>query len=186
MTGEDHIVSGAATRYANALIELADEAGAVDQVAGDLDGVMAMISASADLSRFMKSPVITADEQARTLDAVMPQLNVSALTANFLRLLAKNRRLSSLGDMAQAYRALVQQQRGAAVAEVISADPLSKEQTDALKSALKISTGKDIDVRSTVDSGLIGGLIVKLGSRMIDTSLKTKLNQLKITLKEVG
>lgn len=186
VTGEDSIVSGVAGRYANALFELAGDAGSIDSVGADLDGFTAAIAESADLARFVKSPVISAEEQAQTLEVLLPKLKVSDLTSNFLRLLAKNRRLSSVGDVAKAYSALVAAKRGAVTAEVTSAEPLSEAQTDALKSALKASTGKDIEVRSKVDSSLIGGLVVKMGSRMIDTSLKTKLNQLKITLKEVG
>jgi F-type H+-transporting ATPase subunit delta len=182
---EDDIVSGVAGRYASALFELADAAGDADRVMGELETFAAALDASEDLARLVRSPVFSADEQAKAFDALLPKLGIGGLTANLIKLLARNRRLFVARDIVTGYRRLLAQKRGAATAEVTSAEPLTDAQTAALKAALAEKTGKAIDIDAKVDPSLIGGLVVKLGSRMIDTSLKTKLSQLKFALKEV-
>jgi F-type H+-transporting ATPase subunit delta len=136
--------------------------------------------------RLVKSPVYGAEDQVRALDAVLGKAKIGGLVANFVKLVASNRRLFALPGMLKTFRALAAASRGEAAADVTSATPLSDANLDALKKALKASTGKDVKINPTVDPKLIGGLIVKVGSRMIDTSLRTKLNSLNHSMKEVG
>lgn len=180
------IVSGVAQRYAGALFELALEAGAVDAVLADLERFDALIAKSADLARLVRSPVFAAEVQLKAISAVLDRAGIGGLAANLVKIAASNRRLFVLPDMIRGYRALVAVHRGEATAEVTSAETLSDAQVSALKDALRgVTGGKDVKLVSSVDPSLIGGLIVKVGSRMIDTSLKTKLTSLKVALKEV-
>lgn len=178
--------SGVADRYAQALFELALEENALDEVAAGIEGLDALIAESADLRRLIASPVFSAAEQEGALGAVMERAGIGGLVANFVRLTAKNRRLFALPGMIAAFRARLARHRGETSAEVIAAQPLSEEQLTTLKEALRASTGKDVRLDLKVDPTLIGGLVVKLGSRMIDSSIRTKLNSLRIVLKEVG
>ena len=180
------VVSGVAERYATALFELAAEAGKLDAVAADADRFDALLAESPDLVRLVRSPVFTPDDQLKAVTAVLDRAGISGLVANFVKLTARNRRLFAVPDMFRGYRRLLAAHRGEASAEVVSAETLSASQLADLKAALAEVTGKDVRVDAKVDASLIGGLIVKVGSRMIDTSLKTKLNALKIALKEVG
>ncbi|MGE0562890.1 MAG: F0F1 ATP synthase subunit delta [Pseudolabrys sp.] len=185
MAGEDPTVSGMAGRYAAALFELALEEKAVDQVRKDLDSFDELVAGSADLERLVRSPVFGADEQGKALAAVLDKAKLKGLAANFLLVIARNRRLFAVRDMIRAYRALVARHRGEVTAEVTVAEKLSDANLDALKSAIKnVTGGKDIDFNVNVDPAIIGGLIVKVGSRMVDTSLRTKLNSIKIAMKE--
>lgn len=180
------IVSGVAQRYAGALFELALESNVVDAVLADLDRFDGMIAESADLARLVRSPVFAADVQLKAISAVLDRAGIGGLAANLIKIAASNRRLFVLPDMIRGYRALVAAHRGEATAEVTSAEALSDAQVSALKDALRgVTGGKDVKLVSSVDPSLIGGLIVKVGSRMIDTSLKTKLTSLKVALKEV-
>jgi F-type H+-transporting ATPase subunit delta len=179
-------VSGVAQRYATALFELANEAGQLDTVASDIDRFDALLAQSSDLVRLVRSPVFTPDDQVRAVSAVLSSVGIGGLVANFVKLAARNRRLFAVPDMFRGYRALLAAHRGETTADVTSAEPLSDGQIADLKAALRDVTGKEVRVNAAVDPSLIGGLVVKLGSRMIDTSLKTKLNALKIALKEVG
>lgn len=181
----DTIVSGMAGRYATALFELADEAGAIDSVKTDLDRLSALIAESADLARLVKSPVFTADEQLSAISAVLEKAEISGLAANFVRLVAKNRRLFALPGMIADFAALVAAKRGEVTAQVTVASALSDEHLAALKETLAQNTGKDVNLDVTVDPSILGGLIVKLGSRMVDASLKTKLNSIRHAMKEV-
>ena len=180
------IVSGMAGRYATALLELAEEAGSIDNVMADLDALSALMADSADFSRLVKSPVFTAEEQEKAVTAILATLCISGLAANFVKLVARNRRLFAVPGMIKAFRAIAAEQRGEVVAEVTSAHDLTDAQRAELASTLKDVAGKDVTVNITVDPSLLGGLVVKIGSRQIDTSLKTKLNSLKLALKEVG
>lgn len=180
------VVSGVAERYANALFELAAEAGQIDAVAADIDRFDALLGESQDLVRLVRSPVFTPDDQLKAMGAVLARAGIGGLVANFVRLAARNRRLFALPGMFKAYRALVAAHRGETTADVVSAEPLSAAQLADLKASLAAVTGKQVRVNAAIDPSLLGGLVVKLGSRMIDTSLKTKLNALKIALKEVG
>lgn len=186
MTAEDTTVSGVSGRYATALFELAVEEKAIERIAGELDAIDRMIGGSADLQRLVRSPVFSAEEQTRALSAILDKAGIAGLTANFLRLVARNRRLFALQGMIAAFRKLVAAHRGEVAAEVASAHELSDAEVTSLAAALKSSLGKDVQTARKVDPGLIGGLVVKVGSRMIDTSLRTKLNSLKIAMKEVG
>lgn len=186
VTDTNSIVSGVAQRYASALFELALEGGALDAVSADLAKLEGAIAASDDLGRLIKSPVFTSDEQVRAITAVLDKIGVGGLAANLVKVAAANRRLFSVPDMIKGYRALLAAHRGEARAEVVSAEALKPEHVAALKEALSGATGgKDVIVETKVDASLIGGLIVKIGSRMIDASLKTKLATLKVALKEV-
>lgn len=186
MTEAVSIVSGVAQRYASALFELAVDAKALDAVSGQLDRMAALLAESPDLTRLVRSPVFTGDEQARAVGAVMERAGIDGLAANFIRLVAKNRRLFALSDMITSFRQQLAAHRGEMPAEVVSAEPLKPEHVEALKAALKsVTGGKDVRFDAKVDPSLIGGLIVKVGSRMIDTSLKSKLASLKVALKEV-
>lgn len=185
VAGEDHPVSGMAGRYAGALFELALEEKATDTVRQELDQFDALIAESADLNRLVRSPVFGADEQLKALNAILAKAGLSGLTTNFLRVITTNRRLFAVRDMIRAYRALVAKNKGEVVAQVTVAEPLNDQNKEALKGALKsVTGGKDIDMDVTIDPAIIGGLIVKVGSRMVDTSLRTKLNSIKIAMKE--
>ncbi|ADZ72635.1 H+-transporting two-sector ATPase, delta (OSCP) subunit [Polymorphum gilvum SL003B-26A1] len=152
----------------------------------DLGTFERMLGDSADLVRLVRSPVFSAEEQLAALDALLAKAGISGLAANFVKLAARNRRLFALPDMIRAFRALLAEKRGEATAEVVSAVALSDAHVAALKDALAASTGKTVNISARVDPALIGGLVVKVGSRMIDTSLRTKLNSLKFAMKEVG
>lgn len=175
-----------AGRYATALFELAREEKAVDAVKADLDKFDALIGESADLERLIRSPVFTADQQGKALDAILGQAGIAGTAAKFLKIVASNRRLFAVRDMVRGYRALVARFKGEVAAEVTVAEPLSETNLEALKGALKSVTGKDVELRVKVDPAIIGGLVVKLGSRMVDSSLRTKLNSIKHAMKEAG
>jgi F-type H+-transporting ATPase subunit delta len=185
VAGEDQIISGVAGRYAGALFELALEEKAVDAVKKDLEQFDAMIAESADLNRLVRSPVFGVDEQLKALDAILAKAGISGIAANFLRVITTNRRLFAVRSIVKAYRALAARHKGEVAAQLTVAEKLSDANLDAIKSALKnVTGGKDIDLDVDVDPALIGGLIVKIGSRMIDSSLRTKLNAIKFAMKE--
>ncbi len=185
MAGEDPLISGAAGRYASALFELALEAKQTDAVKADLEKFDALIADNAELARMVRSPVFGADEQLKALSAILDKAGIKGIAANFLRVIATNRRLSAARAMIRGYRALVARHKGEVTAHVTVAEKLSDKNLDALKGALKTVTGgKDIDVNVDVDPAIIGGLIVKVGSRMVDSSLRTKLNSIKLAMKE--
>ena len=185
MAGEDPIISGMAGRYANALFELAFENKAVDSVRDHLDKFDALIADSSDLSRLVRSPVFGADEQLKALAAILDKAGIDGLAANFLRVITANRRLFAVRDMIRSYRALGARQKGEVSAQVTVAETLSDKNLDALKSALKsVTGGKEVDLDIKTEPAIIGGLIVKVGSRMIDSSLRTKLNAIKFAMKE--
>ena len=185
MAGEDQTISGMAGRYATALFELALENKAVDAVKKDLDQFHALIADSADLNRLVRSPVFDADEQLKALSAVLAKAGIGGLAANFLRVITTNRRLFAVRDMIRGYRALVARHKGEVTAHVTVAEKLSDTHLDTLKSTLKtVTSGKDIDLDVKIDPAIIGGLIVKVGSRMVDSSLRTKLNSIKLAMKE--
>ena len=185
VAGKDPIISGMAGRYGNALFELALENKAVDAVKADLDRFDAMIADSSDLNRLVRSPVFDADSQLRALAAILDKAGIKGLAANFLRVITTNRRLFAVRDMIRAYRVLAARHKGEITAEVTVAEPLSDKNLDALKDALKsVTGGKDIDFDIKIEPAIIGGLIVKVGSRMVDSSLRTKFNAIKIAMKE--
>ena len=185
MAGEDPLISGMAGRYAGALFELALEDKSVDAVRTDLDRFDALLSESADFLRLVRSPVYGADEQLKALSVILQRAGIGGLAANFLRVITTNRRMFAVRDMIRAYRALVARHRGEVSAQITVAEPLNDNNVNALKEALKnVTGGKDIDLDVKVDPAIIGGLIVKVGSRMVDSSLRTKLNAIKFAMKE--
>jgi F-type H+-transporting ATPase subunit delta len=177
--------SGMAGRYATALFELAREGNAIDAVKADLDRFDGLVAESPDLTRLVRSPVFSADVQMRALKAVLDRAGIGGLAANFLLLVTRNRRLFATRDMVKAFRDLVADFKGEATAEVTVAERLKDDHIAALKSALKAVSGKDVDLNIKIDPAIIGGLVVKLGSRMVDTSLRTKLNAIRQAMKEV-
>jgi F-type H+-transporting ATPase subunit delta len=186
VAGEEPIVSGMAGRYATALFELARDTGAIDRTTADLDRFDALIAESPDLMRLVRSPVFTAEQQQAALAAVLDRAGIADLAANFLLLLATKRRLFAVRDMIRAFRALVAGYKGEVTAQVTVAEKLADRHLEALKDALKAVTGKDVTLDVTIEPAIIGGLVVKVGSRMVDASLKTKLNLIKHAMKEVG
>ena len=186
MAAEDPSVSGVSGRYATALFELARDEKSIDAVKADLDQFDAMLSESADLKRLVRSPVFAADTQLRALSAVLDKAGITGVAANFLKVLTNNRRLFAVTDVIRAFGALVARFKGEASAEVTVAEPLSDKNLDALKAALKQVSGRDVTLNVKVDPSIIGGLVVKLGSRMVDSSLRTKLNSIKHAMKEAG
>jgi F-type H+-transporting ATPase subunit delta len=183
---DEPIMASVAGRYASALFELAEEQGQLREVEQDLTSIQRLLNESEDLRRLVRSPVFSSEEQLAAITAVLDRVGIGGLAANFLKLAARNRRLFAAADMIKAFRAMCARARGEVEAEVASAFPLKGEQMQALKEALKASVGKDVQVNLKVDPELLGGLVVKIGSRMIDSSLRTKLNSLKIRMKEVG
>jgi len=177
-------VSGMAGRYANALFELALEEKKLDAVKADLDRFDAMIGDSADLNRLVRSPVFSAGEQGKALDAILKKVGIGGIAANFLKLIAANRRLFAVRDVIRGFRQLLAKHKGEVTADVTAAETLSDTQLTALKGALKSVTGKDVDLNIHIDPAIIGGLVVKLGSRMVDSSLRAKLNSIKYAMKE--
>ncbi|HVU43470.1 MAG TPA: F0F1 ATP synthase subunit delta [Xanthobacteraceae bacterium] len=184
MASQDTIVSGVAGRYATALFDLARESNTIDALKADLDRFDALIAGSDDLLRLVRSPVFSADEQRQALTAVLERAAIAGLAERFLKLVAANRRLFAVRDMVKAFRALVADHKGEATAEVTVAEQLKDEHVAALRAALKAVTGKDVDLAVKVDPAILGGLVVKVGSRMVDTSLRTKLNAIKHAMKE--
>ncbi len=174
-----------AGRYANALFELALEEKAIDAVKSDLEKFDALLAANADLHRLVRSPVYGADEQLKALSAILDKVGIGGLAANFLRVITTNRRLFAVHGMIRGFRALVAKHRGEVSADVTVAEALNGKNLEALESALKsVTGGKDIDLDIKIDPAIIGGLIVKVGSRMVDSSLRTKLNAIKFAMKE--
>jgi F-type H+-transporting ATPase subunit delta len=175
--------SGLAGRYAGALFELARDRDALDQVAADLSGLKGLISESADFARLIASPVLTRDEQSRALTAIAGKANTHPLTQQFLGLIAQKRRAFVLPNIADAYQALLAAHKGEVTAEVTSAVELSPEQIEVIRTKIAAAERKDVTMATTVDPSLLGGLVVRVGSHMIDASLKTKLHQLELAMK---
>jgi F-type H+-transporting ATPase subunit delta len=180
------MISGMAERYAGSLFALALDAGNVKAVETTLGDVEKLIAGSADLKRLIESPVFSANDQFRAIDAIARKAKIEGLVGNFLRVVARNRRLFAVPSMITAFRRIAAAHRGEVAAEVTSAHDLSAEQMKELQGSLKEVAGKDVAIKLTVDPEILGGLVVKIGSRQIDTSLRTKLNSLKLALKEVG
>lgn len=176
------IVSGIAGRYAVALFELANEAKGLDSVSADLERFIALLDENADLDMLCRNPVFTSDEQARALGAVLDKAGIGGLAGNFLKLVASKRRLFLVRSMASAFRMLVADKKGIVSAEVTVASPLSDKNRKAVLEALQASAGQSIALTERVDPAIIGGLVIKIGSRMIDASLKTKLNAMKLAM----
>jgi F-type H+-transporting ATPase subunit delta len=180
------LVSGVAQRYATALFELAEDSGAVDAVAASLNAFNGLIAESEDLRRLIESPAFTAEEQVGAIRAVLAKAGITGIAANFIGLVASKRRLFALPGMITAYKRLAAAAKGIVSAEVTLAEEPTSKRVDEIRAALKGVAGKDVDLHVKVDPALIGGLVVKMGSRMVDASLKTKLNSIRLAMKEVG
>ncbi len=179
-------VSAVAERYAGSLFALALEGKSVAAVEKDLGSVDGLINGSADLKRLVGSPVFSTVDQVKAIGAIAAKAKLGPLVSNFLRVAAGNRRLFAVPGMIAAFRKIAAEHRGETSAEVTSAHALTAAQEKELKDTLKSVAGKDVAFSVTVDPSLLGGLIVKMGSKQIDTSLRTKLSSLKLSLKEVG
>jgi len=179
-------VSGISGRYATALFELAVDEGQLDAVAEDLAGIERMLAESTDLVRLIRSPLISREDQARGIAAVLERAGCGTLVSRFAGVLARNRRLFALPRAIQDFRKLLARHRGETMAEVISATPLADAQMDQIRQALARAAGRDVVVSAKVDEDLIGGLVVKLGSRMVDGSIRNKLKNLQFAMKGVG
>lgn len=176
-------VSQLADRYATALFDLADEQKLLDTVADDLRSLQQSTSDSDDLQRLVGSPVLSREAQGAAMGAVLKAMGVNDLTKNFVGLIARNRRLFALGDMITAYLAELARRRGEVTAEVTAARALSDTQVNELTDSLQNTLGGKVSVEHQVDPDLIGGMIVKVGSRMVDTTLRTQLSKLRIAMK---
>ena len=176
-------IAAIAERYAQALFELAQDENSLDDIARDLEGLKKLIEGSADLKRLIRSPVFTREEQAGAMGAILDKIGVNALTRKFTLFIAGQRRLYALPQMAGAYLKMLAQSRGEMSAEVTSANELTQNQVAALKATLKDSFKRDVALNMKVDPSLLGGIVVRVGSRMIDSSLKTKLTNLAVALK---
>ena len=186
MAESSQTVSGVAERYASSLFELALETNALPEVSAALDNFQSLVDESEDLTRLVRSPVFGAADQLRAITAVLEKAGITGLAANFIKVTASNRRLFAVPGMIKSFRQIYARHRGEVSAEVTSAYALTAAQETELKAALKGVTGKDVAINVAVDPTILGGLIVKVGSRQIDTSLRTKLSTLKLSLKEVG
>jgi F-type H+-transporting ATPase subunit delta len=182
---EGPLLSGVALRYASALFELAREANAMDAVSGDLGRFDQLIRGSEDLQRLIRNPIFTAEEQARAVDALLTKAGISGLTGNFIRVVASKRRLFALPDMIRAYQDLVSNAKGIVRAQVTLAETPTDTVLNEIKAALRDVAKADVAVDVKIDPSLIGGLIVKMGSRMVDASVRTKLNSIRLAMKEV-
>ncbi len=186
VANDDPIMASVAGRYASALFDLANDERKLVEVEGDMLRVERMLTESVDFTRMVRSPVFSAEDQGKAISALAEKAGLTPLSVNFLKLLARNRRLFALGDIIAAFRGIVARHRGEVTADVTSAHPLTEAQMTALTDTLTgTAGGKKVQINTKVDPSLLGGLIVKMGSRMIDSSLKTKLNSLKMRMKEV-
>ena len=186
MATEDSVVTGLSGRYARALYELADESKQLDAVAADLRSLAGALKASDDLARLVRSPVLSRDEQGRAMAAIMEAMKLGDLTRRTVGVLAQKRRLFSLDAIIEDYLRLLAAHRGETTAEVSSARALSGDELDRLRATLKQIVGRDVAVETRVDPELLGGLVVRIGSRMLDSSIRTKLQRLELAMKGAG
>lgn len=177
------IQASLAGRYASALFDLARDEKQIDAVGRSLDSLNQALADSREFGQLVASPLVNRDEAAKAFAAIAAQLSLDPLTANFLGVLARNGRKGQLGDVIRLFRRLAAEHRGETTAEVVSARPLTDDQMNALKTQLKARAGQDVAIDARTDPGILGGLIVKMGSQMIDSSLKTKLNRLAQVMK---
>jgi F-type H+-transporting ATPase subunit delta len=175
-----------AERYATALFDLARERGALDRINADLEALKAMIAESADLKRLIRSPVLTREEQGRAVATLAERAGFDDLTGRFLGVVAEHRRLFALPAVIETFRTKLAEHRGEVAAEVTSAVPLTDEQLGAVREALGRYVGRAVNLVTNVDPSLLGGLVVRVGSRMVDASLRTRLQQLELSMKGVG
>lgn len=183
---ENITIAGLAGRYAVALFDLAREANKIDDVAKDIASLKALLAESSELSDITNSPVLSRADQAKALSAVAGHAGLGDMVQNFIGVLANNRRLDQTNQIINEFDRLVAHHKGEIKASVTSAHALDNDQLDALKAKLKSMVGRDVNVETNVDASLLGGMVVNIGSQMIDSSLKTKLANLEESMKEVG
>ena len=186
MAEQNSVLTQIARPYAAALFDLSQAEGSVDAIESGLVELQKLAAESDDFRRFLRSPVISADEKSSAVSAILAKAKPNATVSNFVKVVARNGRLFALPAIIKAYQALAAERRGEVAADVTSAAPLSAKQLAALADTLKTKIGKTVTLTEHVDPSLIGGLVVKVGSQMIDSSLKTKLAAMKIAMKEVG
>jgi F-type H+-transporting ATPase subunit delta len=186
MTAQASSRSSLAERYASALFELADEGKQLDGVAGDLKNLRQAFNESDDLRRLINSPVLSREAQSKAIQAVAQALKLAPLTANFIAIVSQKRRLAALPSIITAFLAELSRRRGETTAEVVSATPLSEAQQAKLAEMLRGMVGNKVTIDAKVDRDILGGLVVKVGSRMFDSSLRTKLQRLQLAMKGVG
>lgn len=186
MAAQNSVLTQIARPYAQALFDLADGEKAIDAVENGLISISTLADESPDFERFLRSPVIGAERKATALNEIVAKAKPHKIVGNFLSVVARNGRLFALPEIIQAYRELAADARGEVSAEVTSATPLSASQRKSLAETLKAKIGKTVTLIESIDSSLIGGLVVKVGSQMIDSSLKTKLSAMRVAMKEVG
>jgi F-type H+-transporting ATPase subunit delta len=175
-----------AGRYATALFDLADEQKSLDAIADDLRSLRAMLDGSGDLQRLVRSPVLSREAQGEAMAALADKADLQTLSRNFLGLLARNRRLFLLRPVIDAFLQTLAARRGEVSAEVTSAQPLSDSQLAAVTAALEKSVAGSVSVEAKVDPALLGGMVVRVGSRMVDSSLRSKLQRLEMAMKGAG
>lgn len=186
MSEPTSISTGIAERYATAIFELAKDDNALSQLEADFDALATAEAESADLHDMITSPIYSREEQAAGITAIADKMGLGPTVKNALALMASKRRLFVLPQVAQQLREMIAEEKGEVTADVVSATALTQEQSDKLVASLSQSVGKTVKLNSTVDETLIGGLVVKVGSTMIDTSVRSKLAALQNTMKEVG
>jgi F-type H+-transporting ATPase subunit delta len=180
------ISSGIAKRYATAVFDLAKESGALAALEADVDQMESALNDSSELRAVLTSPVHSREDMGKAITALADKMSLSQNTRGVLGMMAQNRRLFALPQLFAALRSMIADEKGEVTAHVTSATVLTKAQADALASTLKARIGKTVKLNVAVDEKLIGGLIVKVGSKMIDTSIRSKLAALQNTMKEVG
>ena len=186
MATDNSVVTGLSGRYARALYELADDSKQLDAVAEDLRGLATALTESADLRRLVNSPVLSRHEQGKAMAAILDAMQTSELTKKAVGLMAQQRRLFVLDDVISDYLRLLASHRGETTAEVTSARELKGDELEKLRATLKEIVGRDVAVETKVDPGLLGGLVVRIGSRMLDSSIRTKLERLELAMKGAG
>jgi len=186
VTDSATVVSSAAGRYATALFELASESDALAQTEQDMEALGQALKASSDLRSLIHSPIYTRDAQRRAMAAVVDAMELSSLVKNVIGLMASKRRLFALSDVIRIFAALMAEHRGEVTADVTAARALSEAQQAGLAQTLKSAIGREVKLNVIVDEGIIGGLVVKVGSKMIDTSIRSKLAALQYAMREVG
>ena len=186
MASDGTAASGLAVRYATALFDLATERNCLDQVASDLTCLKDLLAQSSDLRRFLRSPVLTRGQQNQALGSLLQKVGLSDLTQQFVSLVAMNRRLFALGGMIEAFLSDLARRQGRVSAEITVAQPLTEAQTETMNATVKKTLGDKVAISVNVDSSLLGGMVVKVGSRLIDNSLRTKIDKLQLAMKAPG
>lgn len=186
LSAQNSVVVHIAHPYATALFDIAGEGSRIAEIESSLDAVAGLIAENREFADFLRSPVISGEDKAKAMDAILAKAKTPKMVANFIRAVALNRRLFALPEMIALFKQMTAKARGEISAEVTSASALSKTQLKSLADTLKKRMGKTVTLQTHIDPELIGGLVVKVGSQMIDSSLRTKLSAMKIAMKEVG